>query len=155
MGSLWCWFSYCLVIYVLLCWNSLYQSWVAYALTQNWWSCCLSPYMCRSKELIIKAIDDNDFLRNLDSVQINEIVDCMYQREFTNEQYICREGSVGTELYVISGTFVCVCVCGLVSMYGSMRLAKNNLEIYWQTSRISGSLVSIQMNKKVQLYTIL
>ena len=59
--------------------------------------------MCRSKELITKAINENDFLRNLGSLQISEIVDCMFRREFTKEQFICREGSVGTELYVISG----------------------------------------------------
>lgn len=56
----------------------------------------------RAKELIIKAIDNNDFLRNLERVQINEIVDCMYERTFTKEQYICRENSMGTQLYVIS-----------------------------------------------------
>lgn len=61
-----------------------------------------SPKDLRSKELITKAINENDFLRNLGSLQISEIVDCMFRREFTKEQFICREGSVGTELYVIS-----------------------------------------------------
>ena len=64
--------------------------------------CLLFLSLCRTKEMIIKAINDNDFLRNLEKVQINEIVDCMYQREFTREQYVCREGGVGTQLYVIS-----------------------------------------------------
>ena len=59
--------------------------------------------VCRSKELIIKAIHDNDFLRNLEKVQISEIVDCMFQREFAQGQFICREGGVGTQLYVIAG----------------------------------------------------
>lgn len=36
-------------------------------------------------------------------VQINEIVDCMYQREYRRDHYICREGGVGTQLYVIAG----------------------------------------------------
>ena len=57
----------------------------------------------RSKELIVKAIHDNDFLRNLEKVQISEIVDCMFQREFGQGQFICREGGVGTQLYVIAG----------------------------------------------------
>ena len=61
-------------------------------------------YLLRSKELIIKAIHDNDFLRNLEKVQISEIVDCMFQREFGQGQFICREGGVGTQLYVIAGT---------------------------------------------------
>ena len=36
-------------------------------------------------------------------MQINEIVDCMYQREYRRDHYICREGGVGTQLYVIAG----------------------------------------------------
>ena len=51
----------------------------------------------------MKAIHDNDFLRNLEKVQISEIVDCMFQREFAQGQFICREGGVGTQLYVIAG----------------------------------------------------
>lgn len=57
----------------------------------------------RAKELIIRAISSNDFLKNLERVQINEIVECMYPMEFKQDQYVCREGAVGTELYVISG----------------------------------------------------
>lgn len=60
------------------------------------------PKDLRSKELIVKAIHDNDFLRNLEKVQISEIVDCMFQREFGQGQFICREGGVGTQLYVIA-----------------------------------------------------
>lgn len=75
---------------------------------------CVSFVFHRSKELIIKAINDNDFLRNLERVQINEIVECMYQREFTREQYVCREGAVGTELYVISGMSHECLLCGWV-----------------------------------------
>ena len=59
----------------------------------------------------MKAIQNNDFLRNLERVQINEIVDCMYERVFTREQFICRENSVGTQLYVIAGMYVCMYVC--------------------------------------------
>ena len=51
----------------------------------------------------MKAIADNDFMRNLEPVQCNEIVECMYEREFRREQYVIREGGVGTQLYVISG----------------------------------------------------
>eukprot|EP00731_Ephydatia_muelleri_P017621 Em0010g719a len=60
------------------------------------------PKDLRSKELIIKAINGNDFLKNLEKVQINEIVDCMYIRDFAADQYICREGGVGTQLYVLA-----------------------------------------------------
>ena len=51
----------------------------------------------------MKAIADNDFMRNLEPVQCNEIVECMYEREFKKEQFVIREGGVGTQLYVISG----------------------------------------------------
>lgn len=51
----------------------------------------------------MKAIHNNDFLRNLENVQVTEIVDCMYERQFKKDQYICREGGVGTQLYVIAG----------------------------------------------------
>ena len=54
----------------------------------------------------MKAIADNDFMRNLEQVQISEIVECMYMREFKREQYVIREGGVGTQLYVIAG--ICV-----------------------------------------------
>ncbi len=66
----------------------------------------MCDYFSRVKELIMKAITSNDFLRNLETVQINEIIDCMYERKFTREQYICREGGVGTQLYVIAGAWV-------------------------------------------------
>ena len=50
----------------------------------------------------MKAIHSNDFLRNLEKVQASEIVDCMYPQEFKSGQFVCREGAVGTELYVIA-----------------------------------------------------
>jgi cGMP-dependent protein kinase len=53
--------------------------------------------------MIFRAITTNDFLKNLEKVQINEIVESMHQKEFKADQYVCREGAIGTELYVISG----------------------------------------------------
>jgi cGMP-dependent protein kinase len=66
----------------------------------------------RYKDLIMKAIADNDFMRNLEPVQCNEIVECMYEREFRREQYVIREGGVGTQLYVISEGEVQVTIRG-------------------------------------------
>ena len=64
----------------------------------------------------MKAIADNDFMRNREPVQINEIVECMYEREFKKEQFVIREGGVGTQLFVISGaeyiTFLCISMLG-------------------------------------------
>ncbi|XP_035208716.1 cGMP-dependent protein kinase, isozyme 1-like [Stegodyphus dumicola] len=54
----------------------------------------------RSKQLIKEAIMDNDFLKNLDSSQVREIVDCMYCQYFTKGTLVIREGDVGSHLYV-------------------------------------------------------
>jgi len=37
----------------------------------------------RSKQVIRDAIMDNNFLKNLDSTQVREIVDCVYERRVT------------------------------------------------------------------------
>ena len=43
------------------------------------------------------------YVRKYAQVQLNEIVECMYEREYQREQLICREGGVGTQLYVLAG----------------------------------------------------
>ena len=58
----------------------------------------------RSKQLIKDAIFDNDFLKNLDSNQMREIVDCMYEKQVLKNQYIIKEGEAGQYLYVSAGT---------------------------------------------------
>ncbi|XP_063226398.1 cGMP-dependent protein kinase, isozyme 1 isoform X2 [Bacillus rossius redtenbacheri] len=54
----------------------------------------------RSKQLIKDAIMDNDFLKNLDSSQVRELVDSMYPREYPKGSYVIREGGAGAHLYV-------------------------------------------------------
>lgn len=54
----------------------------------------------RSKQLIKDAILDNDFLKNLDSCQIREIVDSMYPRGYQKGTYVIREGDNGAHLFV-------------------------------------------------------
>lgn len=54
----------------------------------------------RSKQLIKDAIMDNDFLKNLDSSQVREIVDSMYSKEFKAGSYVIREGDAGAHLFV-------------------------------------------------------
>ncbi|XP_033750049.1 cGMP-dependent protein kinase 1-like isoform X1 [Pecten maximus] len=54
----------------------------------------------RSKQLIKDAILDNDFLKNLDSTQVREIVDTMYEKQVKQGHYIIREGESGQHLYV-------------------------------------------------------
>lgn len=54
----------------------------------------------RSKQLIKDAILDNDFLKKLDSAQIREVVECMYEKTVRQGHYIIREGDAGQHLYV-------------------------------------------------------
>uniref|UniRef100_A0A1A9W6T0 cGMP-dependent protein kinase n=1 Tax=Glossina brevipalpis TaxID=37001 RepID=A0A1A9W6T0_9MUSC len=53
-----------------------------------------------SKQLIKDAIMDNDFLKNIDSSQVKELVDSMYSLIITKGQFVIREGDVGAHLYV-------------------------------------------------------
>lgn len=57
----------------------------------------------RSKQLIKDAILGNDFLKNLDSTQVREIVDCMYEKRIKQGNYIIREGDAGQHVYVSAG----------------------------------------------------
>lgn len=43
---------------------------------------------------------DNDFLKNLDSSQVREIVDSVYSKEFAKGSYVIREGAAGAHLFV-------------------------------------------------------
>ncbi|KAJ8919915.1 hypothetical protein NQ315_006444 [Exocentrus adspersus] len=54
----------------------------------------------RSKQLIKDAIMDNDFLKNLDTSQVREIVDAMYPKEFPAGSLVVREGEAGVHLFV-------------------------------------------------------
>ena len=56
-----------------------------------------------SKELIKRAILDNDFMKNLEMGQIREIVDCMYPVEYTKDNMIIKEGDIGSLVYVMEG----------------------------------------------------
>ncbi|KAL3185611.1 hypothetical protein MRX96_028878 [Rhipicephalus microplus] len=58
------------------------------------------PKDFRSKQLIKDAIMENDFLKNLDSSQVREVVDCMYPQIFDAGTLVIREGDVGSHLYV-------------------------------------------------------
>ncbi|MGH0151666.1 UNVERIFIED_CONTAM: hypothetical protein FKN15_020571 [Acipenser sinensis] len=58
----------------------------------------------RSKELIKEAILDNDFMKNLELSQIQEIVDCMYPVEYGKDSCIIKEGDVGSLVYVMEAS---------------------------------------------------
>ena len=64
---------------------------------------CIFPIIFSSRIFINEALNSNEFLKNLQKVQIDEIVDSMYIRDFAKGQFICHEGDVGTQLYVLAG----------------------------------------------------
>lgn len=59
------------------------------------------PKSDRSKELIKQAILDNDFMKNLEIVQIKEITDCMCPVEYARDSLIIKEGDYGSVVYVM------------------------------------------------------
>jgi len=65
----------------------------------------------RSRELIKGAVLDNDFMKNLESTQIREIVDCMYPVEYASDSIIIKEGDVGSIVYVMEGKFFLIEYC--------------------------------------------
>ncbi|XP_006820496.1 cGMP-dependent protein kinase 1-like [Saccoglossus kowalevskii] len=87
----------------------------------------------RSAQACIKtAIEDNDFMKNLERSQIQEIVDCMYPVEHTKESCIIKEGDVGSLVYVIEGGKVEVtkegkflCFMGPGKVFGELAILYN------------------------------
>lgn len=66
----------------------------------------------RSKQLIRDALMENDFLKNMVSSQVREIVDCMYSEVFPRDSLVIREGDPGNHFYV--------------SAEGELEVLKNN-----------------------------
>lgn len=59
------------------------------------------PKSEKSRELIQQAILDNDFMKNLEIIQIREITDCMCPVEYAKDSIIIKEGDVGSVVYVM------------------------------------------------------
>ncbi|XP_072312182.1 cGMP-dependent protein kinase 1-like isoform X1 [Eucyclogobius newberryi] len=59
------------------------------------------PKSPESKDLIKDAILDNDFMKNLELSQIQEIVDCMYPVDYGEDACIIKEGEVGSLVFVM------------------------------------------------------
>ncbi|XP_049320723.1 cGMP-dependent protein kinase 1 isoform X2 [Astyanax mexicanus] len=85
-----------------------------------------------SKELIKEAILDNDFMKNLELSQIQEIVDCMYPVEYEKESCIIKEGDVGSLVYVMEDGKVEVtkegmklCTMGPGKVFGELAILYN------------------------------
>ncbi|CAM4707217.1 unnamed protein product [Leuciscus chuanchicus] len=90
------------------------------------------PKSPQSKELIKEAILENDFMKNLELSQIQEIVDCMYPVEYDKESCIIKEGDVGSLVYVMEDGKVEVtkegmklCTMGPGKVFGELAILYN------------------------------
>ncbi|XP_018080561.1 cGMP-dependent protein kinase 1 isoform X2 [Xenopus laevis] len=86
----------------------------------------------RSKELIKEAILDNDFMKNLEISQIQEIVDCMYPVEYGKDSCIIKEGDVGSLVYVmedgkveVTKESIKLCTMGPGKVFGELAILYN------------------------------
>ncbi|XP_069609332.1 cGMP-dependent protein kinase 2-like [Ranitomeya imitator] len=55
-----------------------------------------------AKKLITGAIMSNDFLRQLEASHVRRMVDCMYERVYSQSQLVIQEGGAGNHLYVLA-----------------------------------------------------
>ncbi|XP_065288928.1 cGMP-dependent protein kinase 1 isoform X2 [Dermacentor albipictus] len=95
-------------------------------------TCLLHLRKARSRELIKQAIQDNDFMKNLETVQIKEITDCMYPVEYAQDSLIIKEGDVGSVVYVMEEGKVEVtkeskflCTLGPGKVFGELAILYN------------------------------
>ncbi|KAL5102990.1 cGMP-dependent protein kinase isozyme 2 form cD4/T1/T3A/T3B [Taenia crassiceps] len=59
------------------------------------------PKTAKTREILNQAILENDFMKNLDTSQVVEIVECMYSVNFATGNTIIREGELGSVVYVM------------------------------------------------------
>ncbi|XP_054454618.1 cGMP-dependent protein kinase 1-like isoform X1 [Anoplopoma fimbria] len=90
------------------------------------------PKSPQSKEMIKDAILDNDFMKNLELSQIQEIVDCMYPVDYGKDACIIKEGDVGSLVYVMEEGKVEVtkegmklCTMGPGKVFGELAILYN------------------------------
>lgn len=90
---------------------------------------------------------DNDFLKHLDSLQVREIVDSMYSKEFKAGSYVIREGEAGAHLFVSAEGEFEVIQGGKVLGHMGSRKAFGELAILYnctRTASIKGSKSKIK-----------
>ncbi|XP_069373809.1 cGMP-dependent protein kinase 1 isoform X1 [Paralichthys olivaceus] len=90
------------------------------------------PKSPESKELIKDAILDNDFMKNLELSQIQEIVDCMSPVDYGKDACIIKEGDVGSLVFVMEEGKVEVtkegmklCTMGPGKVFGELAILYN------------------------------
>lgn len=100
---------------------------------------------------------DNDFLKNLDSSQVREIVDSMYAKEFKAGSFVIREGEAGAHLFVSAeGNFEVVQGDKVLGHMGPGK-AFGELAILYnctRTASIKGN-VAIELKLLLTKYTLL
>uniref|UniRef100_A0A1B0BC86 Cyclic nucleotide-binding domain-containing protein n=1 Tax=Glossina palpalis gambiensis TaxID=67801 RepID=A0A1B0BC86_9MUSC len=74
----------------------------------------------KSRDLIKSAILDNDFMKNLDIAQIQEIVDCMYPVKYAAKSLIIKEGDVGSIVYVMEALLAFISLAKLTMVAGCL-----------------------------------
>uniref|UniRef100_A0AAQ5XNW4 cGMP-dependent protein kinase n=1 Tax=Amphiprion ocellaris TaxID=80972 RepID=A0AAQ5XNW4_AMPOC len=72
-----------------------------------------------TRKLINNAIMSNDFLKKLEPQHMREMVDCMYEKVYTEGQLVIQEGEAGNYLYVLAEGLLEVIQNG--KMLGEMR----------------------------------
>ncbi|XP_035853180.1 cGMP-dependent protein kinase 1-like isoform X2 [Sander lucioperca] len=90
------------------------------------------PKSPQSREMIKAAILDNDFMKNLELSQIQEVVDCMYPVHYGMDACIIAEGDVGSLVYVMEEGKVEVtkegmklCTMGPGKVFGELAILYN------------------------------
>jgi len=75
--------------------------------------------------VIRDAIMDNNFLKNLDTTQVREIVDCVYERRVKTGQFVIKEGDPGQHFYVAAGLtcFFTAVISVMARLHGVCRLS--------------------------------
>ncbi|VEL30238.1 unnamed protein product [Protopolystoma xenopodis] len=73
-----------------------------------------------ARQQIRDSLRSNDFLSNLDAVQLQEMVSCMYEKHVPEGAYIIREGDIGHELYVGAGNIFPLIVYQIASIFLSI-----------------------------------
>uniref|UniRef100_A0AAQ6A672 cGMP-dependent protein kinase n=1 Tax=Amphiprion ocellaris TaxID=80972 RepID=A0AAQ6A672_AMPOC len=82
--------------------------------SENFFKRTLTKFM-----LINNAIMSNDFLKKLEPQHMREMVDCMYEKVYTEGQLVIQEGEAGNYLYVLAEGLLEVIQNG--KMLGEMR----------------------------------
>ncbi|XP_005998649.1 cGMP-dependent protein kinase 1-like [Latimeria chalumnae] len=103
-----------------------------------------------SKELIKEAISENDFMKNLEVSQIQEIVDCMYPVEYSQGSCIISEGDVGSLVYVIAEGKVEVSKEGVKLCTMAQRKVFGELAILYNCTRTA----TVKAQTHVKLWAI-